>query len=199
MKQTVSDGLFIIELNDYDSTFIRQILYDARNEHLSVVLKGDSVYNYAQVPLETFIEFSTCNSFGSFYNSNIKQKFPTMANEKSNSSNQPTRINKAGNHKRYIRMSLDVKKINKDWLYVAESGAVYLKATLVMLPDGTIDQYGQLGFVAQEVPKEVYQNDKKAKGEILGNAEEIEWKKDEEKVKLIDKVNDSEVLDDLPF
>src|SRR5580765_6405396 len=113
MKQTVRGTLFIIELNDLDSAFIREILYDAKTEVLSVVLKNENTYNYQKVPFEIFVEFSTSNSFGSFYNSNIKNKFKhlIMAKEKGN---QPNRINKAGDFKRYIRMSLDLTKLNKE-------------------------------------------------------------------------------------
>lgn len=200
MKHIVKGSLFIVNLNDLDSSFIKQLVYDAKTQILSVVLKSDNTYNYEKVPLEVFVEFSTTNSFGSFYNSEIKNKYKHLEMAKNGSSNQPERINKAGNHKRFIRMSLDVTKINKDWLYVSkDTGAVYLKATLCMLPDGEVDKYGQLGFIAQEVPREIAKEDKKVRGEILGNAEELEWaKREDEKAELVSE-DDKDELNDLPF
>jgi len=208
MKQTVKGTLFIIELNNLDSAFITEVVYDAKTEILSVVLKNSSVYNYKDVPMETFLEFSTSNSFGSFYNSNIKNKFKHLIMAKE-SSNQPTRINKAGNFKRYIKMSIDVTKLNKDWFYISrdeetdEVKAVYAKITLCMLPDGEIDKYGQLGFVVQDVPADVMKEapaNAKPRGAILGNGEELEWKKQEEKVERVTTAEEADdILDDLPF
>jgi hypothetical protein len=207
MKQTVKGTLFILELNELDSSFIKQIVYDAKTDGLSVVLKNQSVYNYKNVPMETFLEFSTTNSFGSFYNSNIKNKFKHVIMAKENS-NQPKRINKAGNFKRYIKMSIDVTKLNKDWFYFSrdEDGnikAVYAKITLCMLPDGETDKYGQLGFIVQDVPADVMKEapaNAKPRGEILGNGEELEWKREEEKVERVTTAEEADdILDDLPF
>jgi hypothetical protein len=190
------------------------VVYDAKTEVLSVVLKNENVYNYAKFPLETFVEFSTSNSFGSFYNSNIKNKFKHLktSNMAEKKGNQPDRINKAGKHKRFIKMSIDVTKLNKNWFYTSrdddgEIKAVYAKITLVMLPDGEVDKYGQLGFIVQEVPAEVVKaekdlpKDQKSQGEIIGNGEELEWKKEEPKMELV-KEEDKEsadIFDDLPF
>lgn len=207
MKQTVKGTLFVIELNELDSSFISSIIYDAKAETLSVLLKNENVYNYKDVPLETFVEFSTCNSFGSFYNSNIKNKFKHVIMADNGKANKPNKINKAGDHKRYIKMSLDLKKVNKDWLYITkddegEIKAIYLKCTLCMLPDGTVDKYGQLGFVAQEVPVDVLKDapvNAKPRGEILGNGEELEWTKRDEDVAQVVTAEDKDELDDLPF
>jgi len=207
VKQTVQGTLFILEMNSLDSSFISQVVYDAKTEILSVVLKNDSTYNYKDFPLETFVEFSVAKSFGGFYNSEIKNKFKKLNSTKmaEKNGNQPNRINKAGDFKRYIRMSIDVTKLNKDWFYVSknEDGsvkAVYAKVTLVMQPDGVVDKYGSLGFIVQEIPKEVAKENKDLKGPILGNGEELEWKREEEKV---ERVTDSEEADDimegLPF
>jgi hypothetical protein len=216
MKQTIKGTLFIIELNELDSSFISQIVYDGKTEILSVVLKNENVYNYEKVPLEIFVEFSSSNSFGSFYNENIKNKFKhlnlkNMAKEENgNKKNQPNRINKAGDFKRYIKMSIDVKKLNKDWFFVSrdketdEVKAVYLKMTLCMQPDGEVDKYGQLGFIVQDVPQEISKAEKdlpkneRSKGEILGNAEELEWVRAEEKTELVNS-DDEDIMEGLPF
>jgi len=207
MRQTVQGTLFILEMNALDSSFISQVVYDAKTEILSVVLKNDSTYNYKDFPLETFVEFSVAKSFGGFYNSEIKNKFKKLNSTKmaEKNGNQPNRINKAGDFKRYIRMSIDVTKLKKDWFYVSkdpETGevkAVYAKLTLVMQPDGTVDKYGQLGFVVQEVPKEVAKENKDLKGPILGNGEELEWKREEEKVERVNTEEDEDIMGGLPF
>ena len=211
MKQTVKGALFIIELNSLDSSFISQVVYDADALILSVVLRNKAVYNYTKVPLEVFIEFSSSNSFGSFYNSEIKNKYKhlnlnQMAKE---NGNQPKKINKAGDFKRYIKLSIDVTKLNKNWFYTSRDDdgnikAVYAKVTLCMLPDGETDKYGGLGFIVQDVPQEVSKaekdlsKDKKSRGEILGNGEELEWEREKE---VVTKVTEEELdeLDTLPF
>lgn len=89
---------------------------------------------------------------------------------------RPKGINKASDKKRFIKLNMDVTKINKDWLHVGKDGAVYLNCTLHLMPDGTVDKYENLGFITQDVPKSVYENDKEAKGEILGNGSELDFK-----------------------
>lgn len=89
---------------------------------------------------------------------------------------RPKGINKASDKKRFLKLSLDVTKINKSWLHVGKDGSVYLNCTLHLMPDGTVDKYENLGFITQDVPKSVYENDKEAKGEILGNGAELDFK-----------------------
>jgi hypothetical protein len=207
MKQTVKGTLFIIELNKLDSTFISQVVYDAKSEILSVVLQNDNTYNYDKVPLEVFLDFSASNSFGSYYNANIKNKYKHLNLTKmaEKNGNKPNKINKAGDHKRFIKMSIDVTKLNKDWFYVSrdEDGnvkAVYAKITLCMLPDGTVDKFGQLGFIVQEVPADIAKENKDLKGPILGNGEELEWNRQEEKLERVNTNSEEDnMMDDLPF
>lgn len=193
MKKTVVDGNFIIFLNEKESSFITQINYKPREEVLSIVMKDTTAHIYKNVPIEVFFEFQLQKSFGGYYNSNIKSKFQKMAEEKK----QPDRINKAKKEKRFIKLDIDVTKIDKSWLYKGEKGGVYLKMTLHMLPDGEVDRYGRLGFITQDVPIELAKKDKELKGEILGNGEELEWVKQEEKKTLVDSAAD--IMDDLPF
>lgn len=86
-----------------------------------------------------------------------------------------------------IGIKLDVKKIEKDRLYVGEKG-VYLDATIVMFDES--DKYGNNGFIVQNVTEE----ERKAgvKGIVLGNVRYIAKKQvtPEEK---------KEAIDDLPF
>ena len=65
-----------------------------------------------------------------------------------------------------IRIKLDVKKLQKELFFLANSGAVYADlTTFVDLVDK--DQYGNSGFITQDVSKE----DREAgtKGPIVGN------------------------------
>jgi hypothetical protein len=199
MRETVNGSLFIQEYNEHEASFIYKIVYDARKEILSVVMRNETVYNYAKVPMETFVEFTVTKSKGGYYNNNIKSKFKhlIMAKEET-TKKQPNKINKAGDFKRFIKMSIDVTKINKAWLYKSDKGAVYLKCTLMMLPDGEVGKYGQLGMVVQDTPAEIAKVDKEARGEILGNGEELEWTREEEKVERIT-AEDEDIMGELPF
>jgi hypothetical protein len=213
MKQTIKGTLFILELNELDSTFIKTIVYDAKSEVLSVVLQNDNTYNYDKVPLEIFLDFQASNSFGSYYNSNIKNKFKHLNLTKmaESNGNKPNKINKAGDFKRYIKLQIDVTKLKKDWFYVSkdeqtgEVKAIYAKLTLAMLPDGTVDKYGQLGFIVQDVPADIAKenkDNKDIKGPILGNGEELEWNKREEKIERVNTSvgsDEEDELDKLPF
>lgn len=81
-------------------------------------------------------------------------------------------VNKHSDKKRFIKMRLNVLKINKEWLFQGQEG-VYADITLVLLPDGTVDKYGHCGMITQDVPKEVYKENKDTQGEILGNGFEF--------------------------
>jgi len=192
MRQTVNDGVFSIWVDEQRSSFISIIKYDANNETLSLCFKDGTVHRYMAVPLATFLEFSLTRSFGSFYNSNIKNKFKTMANGEKK---QPKRINVAKKERRYIDLDIDLKKINKDWLHVSEkTGAIYLKMVLFMLPDGEVDKYGRLGFIKQRVPEGIEE-----RGEIIGNGEELEWSREEDVTVVASKIPQKDWADDLPF
>lgn len=63
------------------------------------------------------------------------------------------------------KIKVDLKKIDKATLFNAQSGAVYLDATILMKDED--DQYGNCGMIVQDVSKA----DREAgiKGAILGN------------------------------
>lgn len=91
---------------------------------------------------------------------------------------RPKTINQASDDFRYIKMSINVNQLNKDWFVVGEKG-VYANITLALQPNGKLDNYGNLGMVTQDVPKEIYAKEvklpkeKKTKGPILGNGAEF--------------------------
>jgi hypothetical protein len=74
-----------------------------------------------------------------------------------------------------IQIRIDVKKINKSWLYEGEKGT-YLDATLFYNEEQ--DTYESNGMITQSVPKSVYEAEKgkpsneRTRGSILGNARE---------------------------
>ena len=116
---------------------------------------------------------------------------------------QPAKINKASNVKRFIQLDIDVSKVKKEWFFITEGGAVRLKMTLMMLPDGETDRYGNLGMIVQPVPPDVYKADKKAQGPILGNGQELDWSESSgggEEVKVdLSNPEHQKIVDDLPF
>lgn len=111
---------------------------------------------YVDVPIEEVISMVSSSSPGSYYLQNIKSKFKTQKTL--------TMADKI------IKLKIDVKKLNKDWLFVGEKG-VYLNCTLLYNEEQ--DARGNNGMIVQDVPTEVYKKDKSIKGEILGNAKEF--------------------------
>lgn len=67
-----------------------------------------------------------------------------------------------------IKYKINVKKIDKDRLYVGEKGT-YLNGVFLENEEGT-DSYGNDGFIVQDVSKE--EREQGIKGPIIGN-----WRK----------------------
>ena len=84
-------------------------------------------------------------------------------------------------------LQLDVLKIEKGRLYKGEKGT-YLNCTIIWHDEP--DQYGNAGFVVQNVSKE--EREKGVKGAILGN---VKHNKGEQKTSTEEQSNS----DDLPF
>lgn len=97
-----------------------------------------------------------------------------------------------------IKIKLDVKKIEKRHLFQGAKGT-YLDLVLVENKDGE-DQYGNAGFVAQEVSKEARDNGEK--GQILGNYRIIQKRTTEKPAPVAKKPapkDDDVAPDDIPF
>ena len=77
-----------------------------------------------------------------------------------------------------ISLKIDVKKINKELLFVGQKGT-YLDATIFEKDGGGVDEYGNAGYVAQSVSKEA--RERGEKGPIIGNYRLIQLR---EKVNL---------------
>ena len=193
--------MYKIDVDDYESSLISEISYDREKMLLKICFRKyyvDSL-TFIDVPFRTFVEFSHCKSYGRFYLNNIKQHFKQL--KINTMADRPKGINKSNKDgKRFIKGSINVKKINKDWLHVGRDGNIYLNFTLHMMPDGTVDQYENLGFMTQDVPKAIYSEDKNAKGEILGNMAEFEYKAEVASPgQETGKLASDEEFDDLPF
>lgn len=69
-----------------------------------------------------------------------------------------------------IKLKIDVKKLNKQWLFKGEKGTY---ADITLLYNEEEDSFGQCGMVVQDVPKVIREKDSSIKGPILGNAKEF--------------------------
>jgi len=200
------DGLQIIEITD--SSLLKRIIYDYPSEELTVQFKKyyTEEITYVDVPSILFEEMvlNRKNSYGKFYLQQIKLNFKQKT--KQMSTTQPEGVNIASDKKRFIKVRLDVSKINKDWLFEGKNG-VYLDCTLQMLPDGETDKFGNLGMITQDVPKDVYTKEKdlakadKSQGAILGNGKEILWSGGSAEGAVGAELGKAsqDALDDLPF
>lgn len=94
---------------------------------------------------------------------------------------------------KFIKIKIDVKKIDKTKLYTSEkTGAVYLDATILWNDEQ--DQYNNNGMIVQDIPKA--DRDAGQKGAILGNCklQSVTGKKPSNPAADV-----AEPMDDLPF
>lgn len=204
----MQSDVFILDINEARSGLISKVEYDLSNQLLSVSLRYKThPLEYVNVPRVYFEALCSSESIGKYYLNNIKSKFKLR---KMSEKQMPKGINVAKDEVRWIDISIDVQKILKEWLVQGEKG-VYLNMKLRMLPDGKVDNYECLGFIAQTIPKEVYnaaESEKKGSGRdikapILGNAKELQWgERDTEGIPGQQQGSlgvDEAVVDDLPF
>lgn len=181
------------------SSFIKEVYYEDDTQELTVHFKYGQCLIFCGVPLHIFTPFGEVESVGKYYLAFIKPKYTIMTDR------PKTRNQCSDDKKRYIKMSLDVTKVNNKWFIEGEKGT-YLNITLSMLPNGELDRYGNLGMVTQDVPKVIRDKekdlpkDKKSVGAILGNGAEFEPIVPEgtpgsDTGKLVSE----EAMDDLPF
>ena len=60
---------------EYDSTNLKKGEYDTTTKKLKLTFKNDGVYEYDDVPLETFSAMNLAESTGKFFIKNIKATF----------------------------------------------------------------------------------------------------------------------------
>jgi len=92
-----------------------------------------------------------------------------------------------------IKLKIDVKKINKAHMHVGTKGT-YLDCVLFTNRDGT-DQYGNDGFVKQDIPKEA--RDAGEQGPIIGNWKDTDKNKSKPAPKAAPKPAPEPALDAL--
>jgi hypothetical protein len=194
------------------STLIREIYYDDQRMELTVVLTYTTCV-YVDVRSRYFEMFSEVDSLGKYYLQFIKNKFK-MAKKQAQADPlpQPKKTkadygcNQSSDKKRYIKQRIKLNILNKDWLFIGEKNDVYADITLALLPDGTVDQYGNLGMITQDVPKSIQEAEKgfekkdRTLGPILGNG--FEFKPvgyQEDKVVMASDAESQDAVDNLPF
>jgi len=190
----------MIVVKNIKSVIIKSFTYIEESGQLSVDFLANfkKRETYVGITKQDFMLITSNEDTDGYY-------FNYLKNQKKMSEKKqlPKGINKSSKDKRYIRLRLDVTKINKDFLYVGEKG-VYLDATLHMLPDGEVDNNENLGFITQDVPNALRKENSTLKGAILGNAKENYWEKQAQEsspgVDLpIASGDDNGIMDDLPF
>lgn len=208
----MQSNIIVLDIPENKSSLLSKIEYDTDNFLLTVHFRKyftDKI-TYKEVIPKIFDEFTKQHSLGKYYLHHIKPNFKQFKQEVMSDKKRPKGINIAKNEVRWIDISIDVQKINKDWLTQGEKG-VYLNLKLRMLPDGTVDNYDCLGFIVQSVPSEIYKaaeqkekgSGKKIEGIILGNAKELDWSnRNEEGIpgSQYGQIGVSDdIADDLPF
>ncbi len=156
--------MYNMSLGEHDSTLIKEIEYDEVLLELTIYFKKYYVdrLTYIEVPLSYFMAFSEAKSVGRFYLHYIKPNFL----HKKTTQEMADKI---------IKIKVNVREINKDWIFPGEKGD-YLNMTLFYNEEK--DTYENNGMLTQDVPKEIYEaekklpKDKKTKGPILGNCRE---------------------------
>lgn len=205
------EDILVLDIPSDKSSLLRKLEYDEIRGYLSVYVKySDNPFVYENVPFSIFEEFTKTESLGKFYIEFIKPNFKQVKrNFMSEERKGPPTKNEASNKTRRIDFDIDVRKLVKEWIFAGKKGD-YLKCQLVMKPDGEMDDYGQLGFVTQPVPRELYlaaEKEKKGSGKlisspILGNAREYDWDNygnSKESIEDISGATLGEPVDDLPF
>jgi len=209
----------LIVIENIQSSLISKITYDLYSLELTIYFHKyyTDKLTYKDISPELFTRFSEASSVGKFYILIIKNNFKLKNMAKAVSKTQqappkkerPKTVNPFElSDKVFVKMSIDVTKLNKAWFFQSEKGGVYANITLAVNPKGETDQYGNLGMVTQDVPSSVYDTEKglpkseRTKGNILGNGAVFEKSvasfytpgSETEKMGV-----DEEINDDLPF
>jgi len=93
-----------------------------------------------------------------------------------------------------IKVKIDLKKLDKELLFCADSGAVYADLVAIETPNSNFSDY----MIVQDLPKE--RREAGEKGPIVGNASRIMPKnKPAEDGSAADAAPGPGTVDDLPF
>lgn len=154
----------LLEPDKAQSSLISFIEYD--DELLEITIGFREYYiselTYVKFYPNHFEAFCQAKSFGKFYLGFIKPNFITKQSKNTKMADK------------VIKCKINVKEINKSWLFEGEKGT-YLNFTL--LYNEVQDQNGNNGMIVQDVPTEIYKREiedkvpkqNQTKGNILGN------------------------------
>jgi len=73
ITREIIDGTKII--NEIKSSNIKKTEYDTNSKNLKVVFNNGAVYEYENVPHQTYTKFRVAESQGKFFSSEIAKKF----------------------------------------------------------------------------------------------------------------------------
>lgn len=201
----------MINLPDINSSLIKSIEYNPELEMITFFFVDTYFIDqltYIDFPYHFFEEMLDGKSFGKLYLHFIKHNFKiknmakaqTKAAEHVATKQRPKTKNESSTSKRFIKIRLNVKMFEKDLFFEGEKGT-YADITLQLMPDGTIDKHGSLGMVTQDVPKAIWEQNKKRQGPILGNGYEYDWNSSATESNPSTQLSQAsqEAIDDLPF
>lgn len=208
---TVTDksNVWCINVSNKRSSFIWKIEWEEGPDILTVYFRKyyTDKLSYKEVSKEAFEQFVHEPSIGKYYLGFIKPNFKQINSKFMSEKKRPQTKNQASDQKRFIKISINVQNIVREWIVRGEKGD-YLNLTLQMLPDGQLDKFGNLGMITQDVPKDIYDkaeavrkgSGKEIKGPILGNGAEFDWGSKEGAPSAQFNIGDMTApIDDLPF
>jgi len=92
-----------------------------------------------------------------------------------------------------IKVKIDLKKLDKELFFTADSGAIYADLVAIETPNSNFSDY----MIVQDLPKE--RREAGEKGPIVGNASRIMPKNKPEDGSASDAAPGPGSVDDLPF
>lgn len=61
--------------NDFTSSTIKSLAYNAKKKVLYVEFKSEALYEYSKVPMDEYINLTKATSVGQYFNAHIKDEF----------------------------------------------------------------------------------------------------------------------------
>lgn len=178
------------------SSLIDEVIYDSESKIITIFFIRYYVdkLEYIDVPFEVFLDFIQATSLGKFYLSKIKPIYKQFKNQIMPSD-------------RVLKIKINTRDINKEWLFIGEKGT-YLNATLFLNNEDNPGT-GLCGTIIQDVPKNIYEDEKhlpkdqRTQGVIIGNTKQFKKAGVPDEAKAGSEggrqVSAHDDLDDLPF
>lgn len=150
------------------SSLIKDVAYNFELRELYIFFHNQDWKQdctHLHVSPKAYNDFINAESIGKYYLNFIEPIFSKLKNKF-----MPRKSDKI------LNLRIDVTKINKDWLFKGEKGT-YLDLTVFYMEEP--DDYSTNGMVTQSVPKKIWEDDKNARGTILGNVKDFASQKRE--------------------